>query len=46
LTTARMRLLALGSAAVAITMVPLVPIGAPILIGALTAVTALLVFDR
>jgi predicted branched-subunit amino acid permease len=46
LTTARMRLLALGSGAVALATVPLVPIGAPILIGALTAVAALLVFDR
>jgi 4-azaleucine resistance transporter AzlC len=46
LTTARMRLLALTSAAVAIATVPLVPLGAPILIGALAAVAALLVVDR
>jgi predicted branched-subunit amino acid permease len=46
LTTTRMRLLALGSGAVALATVPFVPIGAPILIGGLTAVAVLLVFDR
>jgi predicted branched-subunit amino acid permease len=42
----KMRLLALGSGALALATVPLVPIGAPILIGALGAVALLLVLDR
>ncbi len=46
LTGTKMRLLALGSGALALATVPLVPIGAPILIGALGAVAVLLVFDR
>lgn len=46
LTTARMRLVALGSGATALLTVPFVPIGAPILIGGLTAVALLLVVDR
>lgn len=46
LTTARMRLVALGSGAIALVTVPVVPIGAPILVGGLTAVALLLVVDR
>jgi 4-azaleucine resistance transporter AzlC len=46
LTTMRMRLVALASGAIALVTVPLVPVGAPILIGGLTAVALLLVFDR
>jgi predicted branched-subunit amino acid permease len=46
LTTARMRLVALGSGAIALVTVPVVPVGAPILIGGLAAVALLLVFDR
>ena len=46
LTSARMRLAALGSGAIALVTVPIVPIGAPILIGGLTAVALLLVLDR
>ena len=44
--TARMRLVALASGAIALVTVPIVPVGAPILIGGLTAVALLLVFDR
>jgi 4-azaleucine resistance transporter AzlC len=46
LTTMRMRLAALGSGAIALVTVPIVPVGAPILIGGLTAVALLLVLDR
>ena len=46
LTTLRMRLVALGSGAIALISVPAVPVGAPILIGGLAAVALLLVFDR
>jgi predicted branched-subunit amino acid permease len=46
LTTARMRLVALGSGVIALVTVPVVPVGAPILIGGLTAVALLLVLDR
>jgi 4-azaleucine resistance transporter AzlC len=46
LRTARMRLVALGSGVIALVTVPIVPVGAPILIGGLTAVALLLVFDR
>jgi 4-azaleucine resistance transporter AzlC len=46
LTTMRMRLVALASGAIALVTVPLVPVGAPILIGGLTAVALLLVFER
>ena len=46
LRTARMRLVALGSGAIALVSVPIVPVGAPILIGGLTAVALLLMFDR
>ena len=46
LTTLRMRLVALGSGMIALITVPVVPVGAPILIGGLTAVALLLVFDR
>jgi predicted branched-subunit amino acid permease len=46
LSTVRMRLVALGSGAIALITVPVVPVGAPILIGGLTAVGLLLVFDR
>jgi 4-azaleucine resistance transporter AzlC len=46
LRTARMRLVALASGAIALVTVPIVPVGAPILIGGLTAVALLLVFDR
>jgi 4-azaleucine resistance transporter AzlC len=46
LTSARMRLAALGSGAIALATVPIVPVGAPILIGGLTAVALLLVLDR
>jgi predicted branched-subunit amino acid permease len=42
----RMRLLALGSAAIALATVSFVPVGAPILIGGLASVGLLLVFDR
>jgi predicted branched-subunit amino acid permease len=46
LTTARMRLVALGSGVIALVTVPVVPVGAPILVGGLTAVALLLVLDR
>jgi 4-azaleucine resistance transporter AzlC len=46
LTTARMRLGALGSGVIALVTVPIVPVGAPILIGGLTAVGLLLAVDR
>ena len=46
LTSMRMRLVALGSGAIALVTVPIVPVGAPILIGGLTAVAMLLVLDR
>jgi 4-azaleucine resistance transporter AzlC len=46
LTSARIRMIALASGAIALATVPLVPIGAPILIGGLTAVALLLVVDR
>jgi predicted branched-subunit amino acid permease len=46
LNTARMRVAALGAGAVALVTVPIVPVGAPILIGGLTAVALLLVLDR
>jgi 4-azaleucine resistance transporter AzlC len=46
LSTARMRLVALGSGVIALVTVPIVPVGAPILIGGLTAVALLLVVDR
>jgi predicted branched-subunit amino acid permease len=46
LTTPRMRLVALASGVIALVTVPVVPVGAPILIGGLTAVALLLVFDR
>jgi predicted branched-subunit amino acid permease len=46
LTTLRMRMVALGSGLIALVTVPVVPVGAPILIGGLTAVALLLVFDR
>jgi 4-azaleucine resistance transporter AzlC len=46
LRTVRMRLVALGSGVIALITVPVVPVGAPILIGGLTAVALLLVFDR
>jgi len=46
LNTVRMRLAALGSGVIALVTVPFVPVGAPILIGGLTAVALLLVLDR
>lgn len=46
LTTLRLRLVALGAGAIALITVPVVPVGAPILIGGLTAVALLIVFDR
>ena len=46
LTATRMRLVALASGVIALITVPVVPVGAPILIGGLTAVALLLVFDR
>jgi len=46
LTGRAMRLGALASAAVAIATVPFVPVGAPILIGGLSAIGLLLVIDR
>ncbi|MFZ0128811.1 MAG: AzlC family ABC transporter permease [Candidatus Dormiibacterota bacterium] len=46
LNTARMRLVALGAGLIALVTVPVVPVGAPILIGGLTAVALLLVLDR
>jgi 4-azaleucine resistance transporter AzlC len=46
LNTVRMRMVALTSGVIALVTVPLVPAGAPILIGGLTAVALLLVFDR
>jgi predicted branched-subunit amino acid permease len=46
LTTLRMRMVALASGLIALVTVPVVPVGAPILIGGLTAVALLLVFDR
>lgn len=46
LRTARMRIVALASGVIALVTVPIVPVGAPILIGGLTAVALLLVFDR
>jgi hypothetical protein len=39
-------MIALASGAIALATVPVVPIGAPILIGGLTAVAVLLVVDR
>jgi predicted branched-subunit amino acid permease len=45
-TTLRMRLVALGSGVIALATVPVVPVGAPILIGGLTAVALLLVLER
>jgi 4-azaleucine resistance transporter AzlC len=44
--TTRMRLVALASGAIALLTVPIVPVGAPILIGGLTAVALLLLVDR
>ncbi len=46
LTTTHMRLAALGSGVIALATVPLVPVGAPILIGGLAAVALLLAMDR
>jgi predicted branched-subunit amino acid permease len=46
LTSVRIRIIALGSGAIALATVPVVPIGAPILIGGLTAVALLLAVDR
>jgi branched chain amino acid efflux pump len=46
LTTMRMRAVALTSGVIALATVPIVPVGAPILIGGLAAVALLLVFDR
>ncbi|MFI5287578.1 MAG: AzlC family ABC transporter permease [Candidatus Dormibacteria bacterium] len=46
LTTVRMRLVGLGAGLIALVTVPVVPVGAPILIGGLTAVALLLVVDR
>lgn len=46
LSTVSMRLVALGSGVIALVTVPFVPVGAPILIGGLTAVALLLVLDR
>ncbi len=46
LSSVRMRLAAAGSGVIALLTVPVVPVGAPILIGGLTAVAILLVFDR
>jgi predicted branched-subunit amino acid permease len=46
LTTMRMRAVALTSGVIALATVPLVPVGAPILIGGLASVALLLVFDR
>lgn len=46
LTSVRMRLVSLGSGVIALLTVPVVPVGAPILVGGLTAVALLLVFDR
>lgn len=46
LNTVRMRLAAPGSGVIALVTVPFVPVGAPILIGGLTAVALLLVLDR
>jgi predicted branched-subunit amino acid permease len=46
LNTMRMRVVALGSGAIALATVPVVPVGAPILIGGLTAVALLLAIDR
>jgi 4-azaleucine resistance transporter AzlC len=42
----RMRLVALASGGIALATVPLVPVGAPILVGGLAAVALLLVLDR
>jgi 4-azaleucine resistance transporter AzlC len=46
LTTMRMRAVALTSGVIALATVPIVPVGAPILIGGLAAIALLLVFDR
>ncbi len=46
LISARIRLVALAAGAIALLTVPLVPVGAPILIGGLGAVALLLVFER
>jgi predicted branched-subunit amino acid permease len=46
LNTVRMRLVALGAGLIALVTVPVVPVGAPVLIGGLTAVALLLVVDR
>jgi predicted branched-subunit amino acid permease len=46
LNTVRMRAVALTSGVIALVTVPVVPAGAPILIGGLGAVALLLVFDR
>jgi 4-azaleucine resistance transporter AzlC len=46
LNSARIRLVALGAGAIALVTVPLLPVGAPILIGGLGAVALFLVFDR
>ena len=46
LNTVRMRLVGLGAGLIALVTVPVVPVGAPILIGGLTAVALLLVVDR
>jgi hypothetical protein len=41
-----MRLVALAAGAIALVTVPLVPVGAPVLIGGLGAVALLLALDR
>ncbi len=46
LTSVRMRVVALTSGAIALATVPVVPVGAPILIGGLAAVALLTMFDR
>jgi 4-azaleucine resistance transporter AzlC len=46
LNSGRIRLVALAAGAIALVTVPLVPVGAPILIGGLGAVALLLVLDR
>jgi predicted branched-subunit amino acid permease len=46
LSSTRIRVVALGAGAIALVTVPLVPVGAPILIGGLGAVALLLVLDR
>ncbi|MGA7989425.1 MAG: AzlC family ABC transporter permease [Candidatus Dormiibacterota bacterium] len=45
LSSTRVRLVALGAGVIALATVPLVPVGAPILVGALGAVALLMVFD-